>query len=370
MTLLTSCVWLLVAGSPKVFDTQALIEQALDEPTKITLENVKLGSAIQIVTDQTGVRVFMSPQVMSLVPQGADMLIEKVDIARVPLREGLTRLFAPLGMNWVTRGDGVEVVPKDAIACLGRAPTWNELQVLAELSAVQLGLDEAALMRLQPKVQFQVPELSATWLNLSIAVRGVGAGPGDEVLTAACNKLGWAWCLSGDRILVTSAQDLLRRRLTQPLSLRMNNRPLFDVLSAISASSGVPVRVEPGVITTLSLEIQRNFSLNVQQQSVEQALDNIAAFTGLGYVVTVEGVMFYRPDAGGDRRAFEPLAVPAGSPDPVVGRVVIPFPDGRTIEWVIRASELPDDLRQMRERDIQDTIDALRRKAAQTTQTP
>jgi hypothetical protein len=370
MTLTTLCVWMMVAGSPKVFDTKALIEQALDEPTKITLENVKLGSAIQIVTDQTGVRVFMSPQVMNLVPQGADTRIEKVDIARVPLREGLTRLFAPLGMNWVVRSDGVEVVPKEAIACLGRPPTWTELQVLAELCAVELGLDEAALKRLQAKVQFQVPEINATWLGLSTAIRSVGAGPGDEVLTAACNKLGWGWCLSGDRILITSAQELLRRRLAQPISLRINNRPLLDVFGAITHLSGVPVRVEPGVIDKLPLDVQRNFSLNVQQQSIEQALDNIAGYAGLGYVVTAEGVLFYRPDVGNGPPVSGAAGSPAGFSDPVVGKVVKSLPDGRTIEWVIRASELPEDLRQMRQRDIQDAIDALRRQDSQTTQTP
>lgn len=371
MTLIQFFVWIAVAGSPKSLDTQMLIEQALNEPTKITLENVKLVDAINIVTEQTGVRVVMPARVMALVPQGAGTLIERVDIAHVPLREGLTRLFAPLGMDWVIRGDGVEVVPKDAIAWLGRPPTWNELDLLNSLSATQLGLDEAAMTRLQPRFQFQVPQVGGTWLALSAAIRGVGAGPGDEVLTAACDKLGWAWSLAGDRILITSPQELLRRRLAQPISLRMNNRPLLDVFNALTSASGVPVRVEPGVLDKLPLDVQRNFTLNAQQMSIEQALDNIAGFTGLGYVVTAEGVMFYRPDqAGGRPIADAPPPVISGSPDPVVGKVIIPLADGRSVEWVIRASELPEDLRQMREHDIQEIIDALRRKARETTQAP
>jgi len=363
------------AATSALFDTTGLIEQALDEPTKITLETVKLVDAIQAVTEQTGVRIVMSAEVMGLVPQGAETVIQKVDIARVPLREGLTRLFAPLGMDWRVREDGVEVIPKEAIACLGRAPTWGELQLLSELAATSPGLDEAALGRLQSKVQFQVPETGGTWLTLSAAIRSVGAGPGDEVLTAACNKLGWAWCLSGERLLITSIGEHVRRRLQQPVSLRMNNRPLFDVLSAVSGSAGVPVRVEPGTLTTLPINLQRNFSLNVQQQSVEQVLDSIAAYTGLGYMVGPDGVMFYRPElrGGGESRAMEPAAAQTATPsssNPYVGKVVVPLPDGRSMEWLIRASELPEDLRQMREQDIQEVIDALRRKAAQTSQRP
>jgi len=372
MNLLMQCLWLLLwAGSPGSPDTSSLIEQALNEPTKITLDNVKLVDAMAIVTEQTGVAVHMAPEVMALVPQGEATLIQKVDIAHVPLREGLTRLFSPLGMDWQVRGDGVEVVPKEAIACLGRAPTWNELGLLTEISSAPLGIDEAALSRLQPRVQFHVPEVGGTWLTLSTAIRSVGAGAGDEVLTAACDKLGWAWCLSGDRILVTSIEELMRRRLGRPISVRMNNRPLFDVLNAVSFQSGVPVRAEPGAISTLPMNVQRNFSLNVLQQATDQVLDSIAAYTGLGYVVGPEGVLFYRPGLNGDQRRTADSAPTLTAPaDPIMGKVVVPLPDGRSMEWLIRASELPDDLRKMREHDIQDMIDALRRKAGQSTQAP
>lgn len=371
MNLLTMALWLTAAGSPGQSDARTLIEQALNEPTKITLENVKLVDALAIVTEQTGVAVYMAPEVMALVPQGEETLIQKVDIARVPLREGLTRLFAPLGMDWRVRGDGVEAIPKDAIACLGRAPTWNELGLLSEISSASLGLDEAALSRLQPKVQFQVSEVGGTWLTLSTAMRSVGAGAGDEVLTAACNKLGWAWCLSGDRILISSIEGWMRRRLAMPISLRMNNRPLFDVLTAVSVPSGVPIRIEPGTLATLPMNVQRNFSLNVQQQAAEQVLDSIAAYTGLGYVVGPEGVLFYRPGIGPDqRRAADAVPTLTAPADPIMGKVVVPIADGKTVEWLIRASELPEDLRKMRDRDIQEVIDALRRKAGQTTQTP
>ena len=35
-------------------DRRGLIEQALDEPARITLENVRLGDAVEKLTEQTG----------------------------------------------------------------------------------------------------------------------------------------------------------------------------------------------------------------------------------------------------------------------------------------------------------------------------
>jgi len=355
------------AATPALFDTRQLIEQALDEPTRIRLENIKLADAINEVTRQTGVRIVMPLQAMQLVSDGPNRVIKKVHIEHVPLRHGLTSLLDPLGMTWTVREDGVEVIPKDAVACLGRPPTPNELELLGEVSAAQLSLDERALDRLRPRIQFQVPELGDTWGTLKAAVRAVGAGPGDEVLTAACEKLGWAWCLSGERIVVSSAGAQIRARLRQPVSVRMNNRPLLDVLSAVAAPLNLPIRVEPGALAALPQSVQRNFSLNVTHQSAEQVLDGVAAYTGLGYFVEPQGIVFFHPQAGAPAQRPADSVPSPGSADPYVGKIVITLGDGRTFEWLIRRSELPEDLRQMRETAIQETIDALRLKAATPT---
>jgi hypothetical protein len=48
--------------------------------------------------------------------------------------------------------------------------------------------------------------------------------------------------------------------------------------------------------------------------------------------------------------------------DPYIGKLVVELPDGRSVEWLIKRSELPEDLRQMRERHIAEMIEALRER--------
>jgi hypothetical protein len=364
---------LVVLASASFAGNRDLILQALEEPGHITLDNIRLVDAFQKVSEQTGVNVMMSESAMRMTPQGPDTVIKKVDIAHIPLRDGLARLLSPLGMTFIVQDNGVEVVPKPAILCLGRPPTWNELETLDELSTMQFGKDGGALGQLQARIQFQVP-LPDGWGALAEKIRDVGAGPGDQVLTLACNNLGWSWCLNDKQIVVAPAETQIRDRLQMPITVRMNNRELLDVFDKLSDELGIRVQAEPGIIASLPPQLRNITSLNVQQVSAERVLDRISEYTGLSYFIGAEGVTFCRNITQGSTikqvnlNAGDSSAVPTSVPatDPYVAKIVVPLTDGRTFEWLVRRSELPDDLRQMRERDLKEFIDQMRQRAAET----
>ena len=365
-TLLHVCVLLGVANPSTLLDTRALIEQALDESTAITLDDVKLGDAIQIITEQSGVKIVMPPEVMRLVPHGPETLIQRVQIANMSLRQGLTELFSPLGMTFAVGDSYVEIVPKEALLCLGRPPTWTELDVLLELSATQPGIDHDALAALRPRIQFRMA-VPAAWTLLSEAIGSVGAGRGDEVLTIACANLGWAWFLSDERIVIVPMERQIQRQLQQPVSLRINDRPLIDVLQALGKRVNVDIRSEPGALASLPIYMQRGFTVNVHQLSAEEVLDKIAANTGLGYFIEPDGVLFYQVGNGRGRNL--PGDAPPASvslSDPYVAKVVVPLGGGKSIEWLIRQSELPEDLQRMRQHDLAETFEAVRRHTTES----
>lgn len=350
--LLFLIAWIPVEGQV----SRALTEQALGETTRITLEKVKLVDALPIITAQTGVKITMTPDVVDLVPDGRNLVIDKVEIAGIPLGQGLENLFGPLGMRFEVADDGIRVVPKDAIVCLGRAPTWGELDVLKWVTGLRPGVEPASLDALEKRTQFQGgPQLS--WGALRSAIQNVGAGPGDEVLSIACGQLGWAWCISGDMVLVTPVEWVIRQRLQTPVTLRMNNRPLGEVLSAIGEQLGIRVSAEPGALASLPQAMQQNFSVNSAMLSAEKVLERIANTTGLGYLIGADGVVFYQSES----RAMQGREG-GGSGDPYVAKCAVEVAPGKTIEWLIRASELPEDLREMRQHDLNELFEAARRR--------
>ncbi len=352
-----------IAVQPAPANVQALIDAALDEPIQpVRIEGVSLHTAIDLLTEQTGVTIRMSPEVMGWVPDGADLPIDHVELANITLREGLARFFGHLGMTFVVRSDHVEVVPKAALRCLGRLPAWEEIVLLGELESMSPGTEPEHLADLRSRMQFHVREPN-TWDRLAEAIRNVGAGAGDEVLTLACDQLGWGWCLSGEHIVITPIAERVRRQLQRPIALRINHRPLFDVMSAVGRGAGVTVRAEPGALASLPMHMRQNFSLNVYGQTAEQALETIAAYTGLGYYLEPDGVRFYAPDGGqvGESAAADTtIQAGTGASDPYVASISVVLDDGRSVRWLIRASELPPDLRDRRAIDIKAAFDALR----------
>lgn len=389
MGLMMKTTWLaLMIGVGAMWDSRGLIEQALNEPAKIQLDNVRLADALKTITQQTGVKVVMTADAMRFAPGGPMTTIQRVQIANIPLKQALIQLFAPLGMEIVVRDDFVEVVPREELLCLGRAPTWEELDLLAKLSALKPGVEAADLEQIHGRVQFQVPVANA-WDQLAGAIRATGAGPGNQVLTVACGKLGWGWCVEGTGIIVADRGRLLRRQLTQPISMRLNSKPLSDVLAALGRAVNVSIRSEPGALAALPTAMQRNFSLNVQNEPAETVLEKIAGYTGLGYLIDTEGVVFYRPGAtpapveapmtamtapqtamlnasGPSSEGATTGTTGSGPADPYVAKVVIPMEDGRTVEWLIRRSELPEDLKGRRDEDLKKAFEEIRAKTPQT----
>jgi len=341
-------------GGVNLQDTRTLILQALDEPTAIALDNVRLTDAIGVLTAQTGVRIFMPPESMKLTPNGGETLVRRVDIANVPLRQGLAELFSPLGMTFEVEDDHVLVIPREALLCLGRAPTWRELETLSRLTDLQPGIRSQDLATLQTLVQFQVPGADA-WTMLTDSIRNVGVGAGDEAMTLACDHLGWAWCISDDRIVVAPMERQLQRMLQAPVTLRMNNRPLIEILQELSDKTNVSIRTEPGALASLPPAMQQNFSVNVHNETAENVLERIVAHTGLGYWIGPDGVRVFqaRPQEAGSSSSKP------GS-DPYMAKIIVHLDEGRTFEWLVRSSELPPDLKQMRERELQEFFEAVR----------
>lgn len=347
MWIAQSLIWSIVLAAPAAFlDTRALIEQALDEPAQITLENVSLSDAIARVTEQTGVRLVMAPHVMDLLPHGGDTVIQKAELANVPLRRGLNELFGPLGMTFEVQNDHVAIVPKTALFVLGRPATWAELELLHQLGSMQPGLDTEALNTLRNRVQFQVPERDP-WTSLAESIRAVGAGAGDDVLTTACGRLGWTWQLAGENVVVTTWEQQTRLWLRRPITLRVTSRPLFDALDEIGRMVNVPIRIEG------SPPMPRSYSINVSDAPAERVLDKIAAETGLTYIVDGSSVVFYatgaEPRANGVALAAGATPTGGGAADPWFCKIVVRLDDGTQVEFPLRESEVPADLRALRE---------------------
>lgn len=343
-TMLIAWMTVLPGAAQEQTDMQGLLQAVLDQPAKLSLTDIKLADLIAVLEQETGVAVRMSPEVMSMLPHGPETLFTQAEFGNVPLREGLAGLFAELGMTLEVRRDHVEVVPTAGLLRIGRRATWEELDALRQVAALQPGLNDADVESLRARIQFRVAQREP-WGALAARMREVGAGAGDEVLEIACGKLGWSWYPEGAKIVIVPRADQFARQLQRVVTVRSQRRPFTETLEQVSTQCGVPIIVDPGALSALSPDARQRFVFSSEGYAAGDVLNAIAAQARLSYLIGDEGVVFYDPASGAQRvPAAGNGARSTSSSDPVVGLVPVTIGPGAVIHLLVRESDLPPDV--------------------------
>jgi hypothetical protein len=348
-----------LARSQEQLDMAALIEQALDQVVDFEIEDKTLPEALEIVAEKWGTPIRIGPDALQLLPYGPATRIQGARMSNVPLRRGLKELLDPLGMKFEVTEDQLQIVPRGAVWRIGRRATWDELATVQWLADLEWTGDAEQVEALRSRLQFRVDHDRPAEV-LFEAIQRVGAGRGDEVLSLACESQGWTWFPWGRNVAVVSAEEQVYRELQRPITIRARRQPLAEVLAEVARQARVPIRFEPGVIASLPREVQRDFSLLLVDTPAEQGLEVIEGVTGLGFRASEGGIEIYRAQSA----PVVPGVLSTDESDPVVGRVVVPSPDGMfEYEFLIRQSDLPPEVQHIRREMIEDVVEAIRSHA-------
>ena len=107
-------------------------------------------------------------------------------------------------------------------------------------------------------------------------------------------------------------EQQVRQQLAHRITVRYAGVDVGQVLLELSQRAGVPFDVEPGAYQRIP-PAYRNVSLLLDDATVQQALETIGGYTGLGFDVTDAGVHVYNQftpaaDAGTPAPATRPAA--------------------------------------------------------------
>jgi hypothetical protein len=177
------------------------------------------------------------------------------------------------------------------------------------------------------------------------------------VLTLACDSLGWTWFPSGKHLAVVRKVD---QQLRQSVTLRQTSRKLIDVLQTVGGQAGVTIRCEPGAIAALPPPTRSNFSLYVENKSLGDTLELIAATTGLGFEVLADSIVFFHP-ASDSAQPDQTAGAPQRRADPYVGKITLPpGPDGVQVDLLIHESDLSPETNELRRKYLKRADQAIK----------
>ena len=329
--------------------TSALIGEQLDKPITLDLQNAPLPTALETIEEQTGVPLRVSNETWNILPWGRQTPIS-AEVKNASLRNAPGEIVGKLGLQFVVHDETVDIVPFPPLARLGKRATIEELRTL-ELLRDQDAPDPGRSLNVGEVINL-VDQMLATLDNeLSKAKRPLTGVvieqrtdnidldkqlqlPRNAKLYDALEmidkqtKLTWhPW---GKSIVIRPKKDVNRERLEKQVSVRYEGEDVTQVLTDLSSKSGLSFSIEPGAVQRVPPEY-RGIRLYAADASVRQTLESLSAFTGLGYVVTDDGVYIWNNSPR-----------PAGSAS---SRVVATVNVGNGVQIPIREDQLPENVR-------------------------
>lgn len=338
----------------------AAIEQALDEKIDISLPNRTIRSALDELGNQTGVRIVVERSALPRLPYGEQTQVN-AQINDVTLRDALRALLTPIGLEFEVRRDALHVSATPPLRRIVRRATWDELDTIRRLYTTPWSDELWASL----PVQFQDTAMEDKSARDAIRELGhrAGAGTAAEVLELSCNQKHWTWYPSGKMIVILPQTQQVLRQLNRRVSLRFFNTPLSDVLLDLGREADVLVRMEPGALASVPAQAAQAFSLNIENVSVQQALEVVSGTTGLGYTADEKGI---RIEASRLGATVAPPSTTSASDllkamqaNPIVGMLTLKGENGvPDFSFFVRESDLPPNLNEARKQKLDAAIKA------------
>jgi hypothetical protein len=275
--------------------TSALIAKQLDTQQNLKLD-ATLPDAMKQITEQTGVRLEADPAVWDLLPWGEQTTI-KATIQNRTLRQGLTAITQKLGLEYSLGDESVQLRPMPALRRLGQRATVDELGVLALMSATSLPLDHPTFRQIVTAVNDKLASLKSPFVIDDRAADAVqdqkinvaGNATMAELLEDISQQTNATWYPWGKTIVIVSKQEQLRSQLNKTITARYNGVDVGQVLLELFQRAGVDFTVDPGAYEKIPAQA-RNIQLLLDNASIQQALESISGYTGLGFETTDKGM--------------------------------------------------------------------------------
>lgn len=339
------------------------VGQRLDQPlATVTIRGMEIENVLAELGKHADVEIALDEDAVELLPWGKQTKLADVTITNASLRSALPQILETLGMTYEVRENKVFVVPTEPLKRLKRRPTWDELKVLRTLAAADYSPENFGGL----KIQYQITSKVDAKAMLQHQLERSGRGTVGEMLETATSALNWVWFVESDHIVIRAKETQIGNNLSRQVSAKYTNMPLSQILADLGDKADVVISFDPGMMLKLPPSTAQSYTLLLQSVSIRQGLELICAETGLKYEIRTDGVHMSLSDAAtadGSKAAVPPRN------SPYVAKLSVPSADGSyTLDFLVRADELPADIMEARGQMLQELIQKVRKEIAPAPQ--
>jgi hypothetical protein len=382
---------------------KAQLEERLKQDLQFQVENVTIAQALEQIGQKGGVKIVLSPGAVWKLPEGPDTRVSVTLEGR--LSESLGKMLYNFFLRYAVGNEALTIYPRPELKHVIGRPTAADLKLLRNTyenkmwGSISAGTTEAPERFVQSMVRslagvpvaVMPPEemrsigvvlqkLATKSSPSSGRVPDANAPRGDPLTLAlllegveqSSNGLK-TWYLQGPglsrqvaEIRIVPREQFWQAHLDQILDVSFSNETGESVIGTLAAWGDLTVQfpdgdVPPGLAQKITLEVQNAKLFDVLQRaaSVLEIYQTLNLSTGV--------VELHVPPP--PRKPAKETAPQAPSETPsgggYVGKISIPMDGGRYfIEFMLRESDLTDELRQLRQQRIRQILEDLSKAAA------
>jgi hypothetical protein len=341
------------------------LEHKLSKPVSIELTDVTIAEALEKIGQEADLKIGLSDEAIWRLPQGkATRLSVTLD---GPLAESMAEMLKAFFMRYAVGDEQITIYPRPELEHVLGRPTTKQIELLKRMYtmvlAVSAGSPGEILKGMISECFHAVILPVERYSDLSAVVtqlaEGIPEGKSSPAVTLPqlLDSFGPAWYVSGPdfpnqpaQIWIVSESDFREAKLDQIVDISFKDEAAEAIIRRLASWTGMELFVDKRDPSWLGEKI----SVDMQNVKLGQALRNV--------VSTVDGAVTIHVESNGIsvlgplHTKIPPPPKAAGSGE-YVGKISIPMDGGRYyIEFMLRESDLTDQLKKLRAEKIREVL--------------
>lgn len=359
-------------------DKAQLLEK-LNTNVEIKLDDVTITEALEEIGQKAGVKMALSDEAVWKLPRGEATRLSVT--LEGPLADGMTEMLNAFFMRYAVGDDEITIYPRQELEHVIGRPNTQQLELLKEMYSgrieVSLGFPREKLVSLIRQyfgeISFfpsDVPERMHTILQsfagdkgslpvtLPIMLEQVGS-----TLSTPCWYLSQPDSLNPVPVIrLVSERDFREVRLDQVVDISFRDERVDVILQRLAGWAGMELSASSGSWLSETIDV------SMQNVTLRQALRNIVSTLNgrIGsFNTALNQIQIYGPvPPRKEKPAPATTTSSRGAGDGYVGKISIPMDGGKYfLEFMLRESDLTEELRKLRDETIRDVLSESARDA-------
>ena len=364
-------VGFVLAGQARADKKQ--LQEKLNKNISIELEDVTIAEALKEIGQKAGLKIALSDEAVWRLPQG--------DITRLSVKlegrlgDSMTEMLNAFFMRYAVGSEEITIYPRPELEHIIGRPSTKQLELLKNIYSGRVTFSQGfsselvnSLIGKSMGVSF-LPYDTPVEIYKILKASETDKGTSPTTLAVLLEQLGEKqqrpyWYISGSElpsglhmIKMVYEEDFRQARLDQIIDVSFVDERADVVLQRLTSLAGMElIMLEPDTSW-----LEGTISANMQNTALKQALMNVISLLGGKYEIDTHGnyvrvlaLKLQRPEPNreqkGPRNGGE-------ADDAYVGKISIPMDGGRYfLEFMLRQSDLPEELKDFREQMIKEAL--------------